>query len=145
MMEPNKTADEWINTCEYVHPSSTFKECPFCERDALRAEVETEHMRLVACGVIAMANTPESARATRIPKDNPYYSASLQDVENAVDREIQLRADLAAAVEVLREVVEYGHHDTCSSSLVSGLVDKFDCSCPHKLAVAFLARMEVKP
>jgi hypothetical protein len=49
------------------------------------------------------------------------------------------------AVEVLREVVEYGHHDTCSSSLVSGLVDKFDCSCPHKLAVAFLARMEVKP
>ena len=32
---------------------------------ALRVELETERMRLVACGVVALANTPDSAKQTR--------------------------------------------------------------------------------
>ena len=66
-------------------------------------ELETERMRLVACGVVAMANTPESATLSRIPKDSPYWSASLGDVENAVDREMAL----IERERVLREAATY--------------------------------------
>ena len=42
-----------------------------------------------------MSNTPESAAKMRQMKDE-YRSASLSDVERAVDAEMALRADLAA-------------------------------------------------
>ena len=61
---------------------------------ALRAELERERMRLCACGVAAMANTPESAANARQTHPD-YRSASLSDVEQAVDREMALRAELA--------------------------------------------------
>ena len=59
------------------------------------AELERERIRLAACGVVAMSNTPESAAKMRQMKDE-YRSASLSDVERAVDAEMALRADLAA-------------------------------------------------
>ena len=62
----------------------------------LRAEVERERMRLAACGVVANANTPESAAKAREMHPD-YRSASCGDVARAVDREIQLRAALDAA------------------------------------------------
>jgi len=68
------------------------------ERDQLRAELETERMRLAACGVIATSNTPESAVANRVMLPE-FWSASAQDVASAVDREMALRAE----VERLRE------------------------------------------
>ena len=62
------------------------------EVERLRAELETERMSLVACSVIALANTPESAASARgIHPD--YRSASCDDVARAVDREIALRAE----------------------------------------------------
>ena len=62
------------------------------EIERLRAELETERMRLAACSVIALANTPESAASARgIHPD--YRSASCDDVARAVDREIALRAE----------------------------------------------------
>ncbi|MSR12890.1 MAG: hypothetical protein EXR84_14085 [Gammaproteobacteria bacterium] len=68
------------------------------ERDAriveLEAELETERMRLVACGVVALANTPESAAQARVMSPN-YMSASCGDVMRSVDAEMQLRAELA--------------------------------------------------
>jgi hypothetical protein len=63
---------------------------------ALEAKLETERMRLARCGVIAMANTPETAALFRIPKDSPDYSASMADVEAAVDREIALKERVQA-------------------------------------------------
>ena len=66
-------------------------------------ELERERICHAACGVIALSNTPESAATMRQMKDE-YRSASVQDVCNAVDREMALRverdslaAELAAA------------------------------------------------
>ena len=56
----------------------------------LKAELEIERMRLAACGVAALSNTPESV-ARRIGRDSPYWSASYGDVCAAVDREMALR------------------------------------------------------
>jgi len=64
------------------------------EIGALREQLETERMRNVACGVEAMANTPESAKE-RLPRDHAYWSASYGDVCAAVDREMALRQQLA--------------------------------------------------
>lgn len=56
----------------------------------LVAELERERLRLAACGVAAMANTP-STIAQRIGRDNPYWSASYDGVCSAVDREMKYR------------------------------------------------------
>ena len=61
-------------------------ECQECER--LR-------MQLVACGVVALSNTPESAAKARDMHPD-YMSASCQDVMRAVDSEMALRAELSA-------------------------------------------------
>lgn len=58
-------------------------------------ELETERMRLSACGVAALQNT-ERTMKDRITPDNPYWSASYKDVCNAVDREIKFRIALEA-------------------------------------------------
>lgn len=56
-------------------------------------ELERERMRLLACGVVALANTRESAAKQRkmMPE---YWSASCGDVCNAIDREMDLRERL---------------------------------------------------
>jgi hypothetical protein len=59
-------------------------------------ELERERMRLAACGVVALANTPESA-ATARDMAPEYRSGSCDDVASLVDREIELRARLEAA------------------------------------------------
>jgi len=60
----------------------------------LEHELETECMRLVACGVIALSNTADSAINSRdmLPE---YWSASAQDCASAVDREMDYRSRLA--------------------------------------------------
>jgi len=62
----------------------------------LEHELETERMRLAACGVIAMANTVDSAAKARdmLPE---YWSASAQDCASAVDREMDYRSRLVVA------------------------------------------------
>lgn len=65
------------------------------ERDEARAELERERMRLAACGVVAMSNTPESAARNR-EMHADYRSASCDDVASAVDREMALRAEVDA-------------------------------------------------
>ena len=56
-------------------------------------QVERLQMQLVACGVVALANTPESAARARDMHPD-YMSASCSDVMRAVDREMHQRADL---------------------------------------------------
>lgn len=65
------------------------------ERDTLKAQLENERMKVVACGVAALANTRETV-FSRINRDNPYWSGSYQDVCSAVDREMKLREQLEA-------------------------------------------------
>jgi len=60
----------------------------------LREECERLRMQLAACGVVALANTPESASEAR-QMHQDYMSASCSDVAGAVDREMTLRQQLA--------------------------------------------------
>lgn len=62
-------------------------------------------MRLAACGVAAMQNTPSSI-AGRITQDNPYWSASYHDVCAAVNREILLAERIGRAFRSARELME---------------------------------------
>jgi hypothetical protein len=67
------------------------------EVERLRGELERERMRLAACGVVANSNTEKSLKNVMDDVHQDYLSASLTDVKNAVEREIALRAELAAA------------------------------------------------
>jgi hypothetical protein len=71
------------------------------EIERLRSELDDERMRHAACGFVAMSNTRESAADQRkmLPK---YFSASVQSVADAVDREMALRDE----VERLRSALE---------------------------------------
>jgi len=76
------------------------------ERDEAIADLETERLRLAACGVVAMANTPESAARVRdiLPV---HFSASLHSVMGAVDREMELRAEVERLRKTLDEIATY--------------------------------------
>ena len=73
----------------------------------LEAELERERVRVAACGVVAMANTRDSAREARqvLPE---YRSALLCDVERAVDREMAERERREAAEGILRNIRNRG-------------------------------------
>jgi len=58
-------------------------------------QIETERMKLVACGVVAMADTPDSARIAR-EMHTDYRSASLDDVIRRVDECMALRSEVQA-------------------------------------------------
>lgn len=67
----------------------------------LRAELERERIRLAVCGVVARADTPESAKEAR--DMHPYYhSASLDDVISMVDALMAERAKQAHSREAGR-------------------------------------------
>lgn len=85
------------------------------ERDEARADLETERMRLAACGVIALANTPESAAKARdmLPQ---YRSASSDDVARAVDREMMLRAEVESLRNALQRLACLGNGDRPGNS-----------------------------
>ena len=73
----------------------------------LKDELEIERMRLAACSVVAMSNTPESAARNRemLPE---YNSASCQDVMRIVDSEMALREQVqrqAALIEQMQDIL----------------------------------------
>lgn len=55
-------------------------------------ELERERMRLAACGIVALANTVESAKTNRKMLQE-YRSGSLQCIESMVDENIRLRKE----------------------------------------------------
>ena len=70
------------------------------------SELERERMRLAACGVVALADTPESAAQAREMRDE-YRSASCDDVARRVDECMTLRAERdALGYEVPLGIVE---------------------------------------
>lgn len=62
----------------------------------LSKELEDARMQLVACSVVAGANTRESTANVR-PMHPDYMCPAVKDVIRAVDREIDLREQLADA------------------------------------------------
>lgn len=68
----------------------------------LREEAELLRMQLAACGVVAMANTPESANKARAMHPE-YMSASCRDVMGAVDREMALRDQISRQAELIHK------------------------------------------
>lgn len=66
------------------------------------SELERERMRLAACGVVALADTPESAAQAREMRDE-YRSASCDDVARRVDECMTLRAERDALAAKLKE------------------------------------------
>jgi hypothetical protein len=65
----------------------------------LRTELERERIRLAVCGVVAKADTPESAKRARDMHPD-YHSASLDDVISMVDALMDERAKQAHSREV---------------------------------------------
>lgn len=78
------------------HPAPCARRCEAnayeIEIRRLNAELERERMRLAACGVVALADTPESAAKAREMR-NEYRSASCDDVARRVDECMTLRAE----------------------------------------------------
>jgi hypothetical protein len=66
------------------------------ERDALANKLEIERMRLAACGVVAMSDTPDSLEKALDMHDD-YKSASCEDVARRVRECIQLRSRIESA------------------------------------------------
>ena len=103
-----KTHEELDNLkASTIHSCGDSCSRPMCvlrrERDELREELERERMRLAACGVVADANTPESAKKWRNMRDE-YRSASCYGVARAVDREMWLRREMDAYKEYLKYI-----------------------------------------
>jgi hypothetical protein len=75
------------------------------ERDAAQYELERERIRLAACGVVANANTPESAARARDMHPD-FRSASCDDVARCVDECMRLNLearDLREERDILQE------------------------------------------
>lgn len=70
---------------------------------SMDTELERERMRLAACGVVAMADTPESAQKARDMKEE-YRSASCEDVARRVDECMALRAERGTLAAKLAEL-----------------------------------------
>lgn len=68
--------------------------------NAVHTDLECVSMQLAACGVVAMADTPDSAKKARIMHPD-YESASCDDVKRRVDECIALRARVAELEDVL--------------------------------------------
>lgn len=83
-----EVAAQRVKTCIALKERNDARE----ERDAALVECERRQMQLAACGVVALANTIESAGEARQMHPD-YMSASCSDVADAVDREIALRTE----------------------------------------------------
>ena len=64
------------------------------EIERLGDDLEVERMRLAACGVAAASNTEALAAVNRLSKDDPGGSESYDEVCDAVDEQVSLRAEV---------------------------------------------------
>ena len=93
---PSASADGYLCTLSHVNLPGWNRYVPAARIAELEAELERERMRIAACGVVAGANTRDSAAKVR--QISPEYrSALLCDVERAVDREMAERERREAA------------------------------------------------
>ena len=105
-----------------------------------RAGHERERMRLAACGVVALADTPQAAAKQRDMHPD-YRSASCDDVARRVDECMTLRAELTDTKARLAEAVALLQHrggPLCMARYYS------ECECDCGVG-PFLAKQESKP
>lgn len=82
----------------------------------LAKQLDVERMRLAACSVAAMSNTPASAASAR--QMNPKYrSAALNDIERVVDSEMALRGLVASLRAGLEKIACLGNGDQHGNSI----------------------------
>lgn len=79
------------------------------EIERLNAELERERIRLAACGVVALADTPKSAASARQMREE-YRSASCDDVARRVDDCMRLRTEIERLTTVLADRERYWKH-----------------------------------
>lgn len=111
------TFEEWLGDKHLGSMELEFSKDAFvagaASRDAeiaeLRSELETEQMRNVACGVVAMADTPDSAKQARDMHPD-YMSATCQDVARRVDECIKLREQVNDLRGALKESYPWERH-----------------------------------
>ena len=115
--------EDWVRRWPTATLASGEGAVLLAEIDRVRAELEREQMRLAACSVVAMANTPDTAAKARdiLPE---YRSASCDDVARMVDENMKLRA----AIERVRAL----HRSYAAESPVGGRVLYCSCSMPHR-------------
>ncbi|MEG0063069.1 MAG: hypothetical protein RR740_00550 [Pseudomonas sp.] len=82
----------------------------------LEEQAEIERIKLVAIGVGAMCNTRASAAMQRIAPGDLYYCATLQDVYNLVDREMDIRERCGTFEEALRKLSCLGNGERPGNS-----------------------------
>lgn len=87
----------------------------------LRAEIERERMRLAACGVVALADTPKSAASARQMREE-YRSASCDDVARRVDECMRLRTAIQRALDDSESGNGWGPNVTVCQYLRDALV-----------------------
>lgn len=97
--QPCEVCNEHPANCRCGHPVFAREQKEMIDRlkaevERLREDLETERIRLAACGVAALSDTPESAQQQRINSSNPYYSGSYSDVCRRTDECISLRAEV---------------------------------------------------
>jgi hypothetical protein len=73
--------------------------------DQLPEEMEQLRVQLAGCGVAALSNTHESREQQKVNQGDYGYSASYQDVFDAVGREIKYREMLEDMAMALKEIV----------------------------------------
>lgn len=73
------------------------------EIERLGVELQRERMRLAACGVVALANTPDSAAKARDMHPD-YGSGSCDAVAHAVDEQMRLRTEHESACKLVAEM-----------------------------------------
>ena len=87
------SSETWVLSSEYYQLKDELAQNTI-QLGKLKDELETERMRLAACGVVAMSDTWESIAKSRntLPE---YNSASCEDVARRVEEVIRLREDVA--------------------------------------------------
>lgn len=93
--------------------------CPSCaEKDAEIRELKENHQIVLASiSVVSLANTEESAKNCRLPRSNPYWTVTHDDVCTAIDREMALRSRIAP----LERIKERAINGTCGCMICKAL------------------------
>jgi len=103
------------------------------EIDKLKTELETERLKLAACGVAAMQNTKKTIKE-RIDKSNPYWSASYGDVCGAVDREVEFREKLDKVQGLIDALKYVARQNKTSKQMQAVILGECVTVCEHALA-----------
>jgi len=86
--------------------------------DEIKAELEKERMRLAACGVVAISDTPESTNEARHMHPD-YQSASCDDVARRVDECMELRKQRDMLLAALEQIANESTRNLGSARIIA--------------------------